>query len=142
MKTNEIKNKCVLVINPELPIGLIANTAAILGITLGYKHNSIIGEDVIDASNKCHIGITNIPIPILKGTKDKVKELLEEIRTNHSDELTIVDFSDVAQSCTDYEDYIVKVNELTSDRFEYLGIGIYGPMKILNKLTGSMPLLR
>ena len=65
-----------------------------------------------------------------------------EIKTNHSDELTIVDFSDVAKSCTDYEDYILKVNELTSDGFEYLGIGIYGPMKILNKLTGSMPLLR
>lgn len=142
MKTNEIKNKCVLVIDSELPIGLIANTAAILGITLGHKHNVIIGEDIIDASNQCHLGITNIPIPILKGTKDKVKELLETTRTNYSDELTIVDFSEVAQSCTDYQDYILKVNELTSDTFEYLGIGIYGPVKILNKLTGSMPLLR
>lgn len=142
MKTNEIKNKCVLVIDSDLPIGLIANTAAILGITLGHKYSSIIGEDTIDASNQCHLGITNIPIPILKGTKDKVKELLKEIRINYSDDLTIVDFSKVAQSCTDYNDYTLKVNNLTSDTFEYLGIGIYGPMKILNKLTGSMPLLR
>ncbi len=141
MKTNEIKNKCVLVLDSELPIGLIANTAAILGITLGYKHNSIIGEDVIDASNQCHLGITNIPIPILNGTKEKVKELLEEIRNNYSDDLTMVDFSETAQSCTNYQDYITKVNGCTADAFKYLGIGIYGPVNIVNKLTGSMPLL-
>ncbi len=142
MTTNEIKNKCVLVLDSELPVGLIANTAAILGITIGYKHNSIIGEDVIDASNQCHLGITNIPIPILKGTKEKVKELIEEIRNNYSNDLTMVDFSEIAQSCTDYQDYITKVNGRTADTFEYLGIGIYGPMNIINKLTGSMPLLR
>lgn len=140
MKTDG--NKCVLVIDSNLPIGLIANTATIIGITLGYKHNCIIGEDVIDASNQCHIGITNIPIPILKGTKEKVKELLEEIKINYSDELTVVDFSETAQCCTEYEDYILKVKDLTSDAFKYLGIGIYGSKKILNKLTGSMPLLR
>ncbi|MGB8455817.1 MAG: DUF2000 domain-containing protein [Anaerocolumna sp.] len=142
MKANEIENKCVLVLDSELPIGLIANTAAILGITLGYKHNSIIGADTFDASNQCHLGITNIPIPILKGTKNKVKELLEEVRNNYSEDVTMVDFSEVAQSCTDYQDYILKVNEHTADTFNYLGIGIYGPVKIVNRLTGSMPLLR
>lgn len=142
MDTNELQNKCVLVIDSTLPIGLIANTAAILGITLGYKHNCIIGEDILDASNQHHIGITNIPIPILNGTKEKVKELLEEIKNNYSKELTVVDFSETAQSCTGYDDYTLKVKNLTSDKFKYLGIGIYGPKKILNKLTGSMPLLR
>lgn len=142
MKTTEIENKCVLVIDSELPIGLVANTATILGITLGHKHSCMIGEDIMDASNHCHIGITNIPIPILKGTKEKIKELLEKIRTKYSDELTIIDFSETAQSCTDYNDYISRVKNLTSSEFDYLGIGIYGPKKILNKLTGSMPLLR
>lgn len=142
MKTTEIENKCVLVIDSELPVGLIANTAAILGMTMGYKHNCIIGEDIMDASNQCHVGITNIPIPILKGTIEKIKKLLEEIRTNYADELTIIDFSETAQSCTDYNDYISKVKNLSSNEFEYLGIGIYGPKKILNRLTGNMPLLR
>ncbi|WP_243109946.1 DUF2000 domain-containing protein [Clostridium sp. E02] len=142
MKTTEIENKCVLVIDSELPVGLIANTAAILGMTMGYKHNCIIGEDIMDASNQCHVGITNIPIPILKGTIEKIKKLLEEIRTNYADELTIIDFSETAQTCTDYNDYISKVKNLSSNEFEYLGIGIYGPKKILNRLTGNMPLLR
>lgn len=142
METNEVKTKCVLVIDAGLPLGLIANTAAILGITLGYKHSNIIGGDVLDASGQLHMGITNIPIPILKADKEKVKELIGEIREQYADVLTLVDFSDVAQSCTDYQDYIQKVNKHNADNFEYLGFGIYGPMKIVNKLTGSMPLLR
>ncbi len=55
MKTNTVENKCVLVIDSELPIGLIANTAAILGITLGHKFGHIVGEDVSDASNQSHL---------------------------------------------------------------------------------------
>jgi drug/metabolite transporter (DMT)-like permease len=142
METNEVINKCVLVIDSELPIGLIANTAAILGITLGYRHNCIIGEDVTDASNQCHMGITNIPIPILKATRERVKELFEEVKANYSNDVTIVDFSETAQSCIEYDDYISKVKNLEFGEFRYYGIGMYGPKKILNKLTGSMPLLR
>lgn len=142
MEMIKIENKAVLIIDPELPIGLIANTAAVLGITLGYKHQCIIGEDITDASNQNHLGITNIPIPILKGTKSLVKELLTEVKSKYNNDVTVIDFSKTAQLCTDYHDYISKVKNLASDEFEYLGIGLYGPKKILNKLTGSMALLR
>lgn len=37
MEMKEVRNKCVLIIDSELPVGLIANTACILGITLGYS---------------------------------------------------------------------------------------------------------
>lgn len=142
MEMKEVRNKCVLIIDSELPVGLIANTACILGITLGYRHSNMIGEDITDASQQSHSGITNVPIPILKGNKEKIKQLLEEIRTKYDGELTVVDFSETAQCCTDYNDYIEKVHANSADDFQYLGIGIYGPMKIINKLTGSMPLLR
>ncbi|MDQ0200724.1 hypothetical protein J2S10_003926 [Neobacillus ginsengisoli] len=32
---SNLETKCVLVIDENLPLGLIANTAAILGVTLG-----------------------------------------------------------------------------------------------------------
>ena len=34
--------KCVMVIDEHLPLGIIANTAAIMGITLGKKTPSVI----------------------------------------------------------------------------------------------------
>jgi len=141
MDTEE-ENKAVLIIDSELPTGIIANTAAILGITLGFKHQCIIGEDITDASSQNHLGITNIPIPVLKGTKSLLKELLAEVKSKHHNDVTVIDFSKTAQLSTDYDDYTLKARNLASDKFEYLGIGMYGPKRILNKLTGSIALLR
>ena len=58
--------KCVLVIDGTLPLGLIANTAAILGITLGKHLPQAVGPDVRDKSGRAHLGITALPVPILR----------------------------------------------------------------------------
>lgn len=52
--------KCVMVINAELPLGLIANTAGILGVTLGKLAPQIVGEDVVDQSGNSHRGVVAI----------------------------------------------------------------------------------
>ena len=59
--------KCVMVIDEELPLGLIANTAAVLAMSIGDKIKGIIGDDVRDGDGQLHRGITNLPIPLLKG---------------------------------------------------------------------------
>lgn len=40
--------KCVMVIDEHLPLGIIANAAAIMSITLRKKMPEIVGTDVID----------------------------------------------------------------------------------------------
>jgi hypothetical protein len=52
---NDYDMKCVMVIDPELPIGVIANTSAILGVTLGKHIPKQVGDDVVDASNKMNL---------------------------------------------------------------------------------------
>lgn len=131
-----------MVINSELPLGLIANTAAVLSLTLGKKIKDIIGPDVFDASGRCHVGITTIPIPILKSDSRKIKELRDKVASGDFSDLLIVDFSNAAQTTTTYEDYIEKISKFTTEDLEYLGIAIYGDRKKVNKLTGSLPLLR
>lgn len=37
--------KCVMVIDEKLPLGVIANAAAIMGITLGKKMPEVVGAD-------------------------------------------------------------------------------------------------
>ena len=49
--------KCVMVIDESLPLGIIANTAAIMGITLGKKMPEVVGADVTDQSGNEHLGI-------------------------------------------------------------------------------------
>lgn len=138
---NEEK-KCVMVIDENLPLGIIANTTAILGNTLGSHYPSVVGKDVLDESGNSHLGIIEIPIPILKGNKELLKDLREKLYLNDYQDLIVADFSDVAQSCKTYDEYIDKISKVDSNDITYFGIAIYGNKKQVNKLTGSMGLLR
>ena len=133
--------KCVMIIDENLPIGLIANTTAVLGATLGKINKQIIGNDVCDLDNKIHPGIVNIPIPILKANSQLIRELLDKTN-NYLDEISVIDFCDLAQSCKDYEDYTSKMKLTSEKTLNYSGICLYGNKKRINKLTGNLPLLR
>ncbi|MBI9048139.1 MAG: DUF2000 domain-containing protein [Anaerolineaceae bacterium] len=136
------ETKCVIVADENLPAGLLANTTAILGISLGRSVPECVGEDVHDASGKVHTGIITVPVPILKGNSTKIRDLREKLFSDDFAELTVVDFSDVAQSCTVYSDYIEKAGNTIEEEHTYLGVVIYGDKKKVNKLTGNLPLLR
>lgn len=134
--------KCVMVLDEHLPLGLIANTAAILGITLGKKMPEVVGADVADQSGNAHLGIIEFPVPILKGTPENLKALREKLYAPEFEEVTVVDFSDLAQSCKTYDEFISKMHTAAEIDLSYFGVALCGPKKKVNKLTGSLPLLR
>ena len=134
--------KCVMVIDEHLPLGMIANTAAIMGITLGKKMPEVVGTDVTDRTGKEHLGIIAFPVPILKGNAESMKAIREKLYEPDFSDLTVVDFSDLAQSCKTYDEFIGKMKEVSEVDLNYFGIAICGAKKKVNKLTGNMPLLR
>lgn len=134
--------KCVMVIDESLPLGLIANTAAIMGITLGKKRAEVVGADVVDKSGHSHLGIIEFPVPILKGSSEIIKQIREKLYQPDFEDLMVVDFSDLAQSCKTYEEFCDRMAGVPEDMLRYFGIAICGTKKKVNKLTGSMPLLR
>ncbi len=139
---SHFEKKCVLVIDEKLPLGLIANTAAILGVTLGAKVADMIGDNVVDGSGIEHLGIVKAPIPILKGTTELLSNLKDKTMTEPFLDLIVVDFSDVAQRCKTYEDYVTKLQTMSKVDYRYFGLGIYGDTKKVNSLTGDIALLR
>lgn len=134
--------KCVMVIDETIPLGLIANTAAIMGITLGKVMPEIVGANVTDQTGNVHLGLITFPVPILKGTPEAIKAIREKLLQPDFAELTVVDFSDLAQSCLTYEDYTARMAETPENALQYFGLAICGAKKKVNKLTGSLPLLR
>ncbi|MEA5092699.1 hypothetical protein SDC9_34923 [bioreactor metagenome] len=134
--------KCVMVIDEELPVGIIANTAAILGVTMGKQMPETVGANVIDKTGNVHLGIVNLPIPILKGQATLLKELRKKLYEPEFAGMTVVDFSDVAQGCKAYGEFIDKIAEVQVNELQYFGLAICGNKKKVNKLTGNMPLLR
>lgn len=134
--------KCVMVIDEKLPLGIIANTAAIMGITLGKERPELVGRDVCDRSGKLHQGIIEFPVPILKGDSGLIKSIRERLYDPEFSDLSVVDFSDLAQGCKTYEEFIEKMSKVSGTELNYLGIAICDAKKKVNKLTGNVPLLR
>ena len=135
-------DKCVIILDDSLPAGLIANTAAILGITLGKERPDIVGPDVSDRSGNLHRGITALPIPILRGDPAMIRALRARLYEPEFDQVVVVDFTHLAQTCGHYREFTEKLSKNDSDDLAYMGIGLCGPKKKINKLTGGIPLLR
>ena len=134
--------KCVMVIDEHLPLGIIANTVAIMGITLGKEMPEVVGANVFDKSGNRHLGIIEFPVPILKGNADVIKSIREKLYEPDFTDLTVVDFSDLAQGCKTYDEFIDKMKNISEVDLNYFGVAICGAKKKVNKLTGSLPLLR
>lgn len=132
--------KCVIVVDEALPIGLIANTAAILGITLGARLPETVGASVRDGSGREHMGIIEFPVPILKASADIINSLRLTLYDSGYSDLTAADFSDVAQSCKTYDEYIDKMS--AAEEIRYFGIALCGDKKKVSSLTGNLPLLK
>lgn len=142
MNMNMQNEKCVMIIDESLPLGIIANTAAIMGITLGKKMPEVVGADVYDKTGREHLGIIEFPVPILKSNAEKLKEIRERLYEAEFSEVMVIDFSDLAQGCKAYDEFILKMNETSEKELQYLGIALCGEKKKVNKLTGSIALLR
>ena len=134
--------KLVMVVNKDLPLGLIANTTAVLGITVGRLFEEVVGPDIYDADGNLHLGITSRVIPILAGTGEQIRTIRDRAVEDGNEDIQVIDFSEIAQKCKSYNDYREHLSNMKYEDIYYLGICMYGPVKKINKLTGSMPLLR
>lgn len=139
---NAENEKCVIIIDEALLPGAAANTAAILGITMGMKLPDVVGPDVPDRDGCTHMGIIQFPVPVLKASRERMQALRSELFSEEYAGLTVADFSDLAQSCKTYEEFTAKMASCPEKELSYIGLAICGSKKKVNRLTGSMPLLR
>lgn len=132
--------KVAMIIDENLPLGLMANTAAVLGVSLGHSQDSVVGWEVVDADGSAHAAITNTPIPLLAASADALKE----IRTSalKQPQLQVIDFCETAQTARHYEQYAARLAQQGAAELCYRGICLCGPTKQVNQLTGSLRLLR
>lgn len=134
--------KCVMILDETLPRGLIANAAAILGITLGKTLPAIVGQTVTDKDGNEHAGIITIPVPVLAGSRDRIQSLRQKLFGADFSDVVAVDFSDLAQGCKTYAEYIGKMADTRESELAYFGIALCGDKKKVNRLTGNLPLLK
>lgn len=135
-------HKCVLIIDNAQPTGIVANIASVLSMTLGNKVDNIVSHDVYDKQGEKHLGITQLPIPILGAAPDKIKDIRKNLLALDIEDFVLVDFSTIAQHSKTYDEYELEMQKADEDELHYIGIGICAEKKVINKSTGNLSLIR
>ncbi len=134
--------RCVFIIDRSLPQGLVANTAAILAMTLGKERPDLVGRDVRDADGIRHPGITSIVLPILTADADGLRTLRDRAGALDGAGLGLIGVTDTAQRAKSYDVYEASMGETRHKDLRYLGLCLHGPAALVRSLTGSLPLMR
>ena len=130
--------KSAIIINPDIPIGLLANSVACIASGLFVNGDDFVGDEIagIDIT---FIPITKIPILILKPGKNTLAELCIKAKKLN---LKYMAFTHEAQSTTSYEQYTKRVLGKDIHSVTLVGLGVVGEEKVVNSLVGSLPMLR
>lgn len=130
--------RCAIVIDRSLPPGRAANAAAVIALTMGQRHPTLPGPDLIDADGLAHPGLIPIGIAVLGAEADALAPLRDKAAAAG---IAIVDFPVQGQETTDYALFRARVAEVRTAALRYVGVGLYGPRKAVGKLVGKLSLL-
>ncbi|ENN87403.1 hypothetical protein RHSP_27501 [Rhizobium freirei PRF 81] len=133
--------RLAIVINPDLPLGLIANTAGAIAIGLGARFPALAARQLVDSEGRTVDISSNTPVPMLQADADTIRSLLLKALQQQS-ERAVVAFPAFARSLHDYREYETRFpdRDLAAEAID--GLGIAGPSKWVKSLTGSLKLLR
>lgn len=133
--------RIAIIVNPELPVGLIANTTGAVGIGLAAKFPQLAGMTLYDAAGKEIDVSSKLPVPILQANASQMREVLIKALAL-TDERAIVPFPAFARAMHSFQDYEVAfpLRSLIDEQLD--GLGLVGPEKWVRSLTGSLKLLR
>ncbi|NLR99610.1 DUF2000 domain-containing protein [Rhizobium sp. P38BS-XIX] len=133
--------RLAIVINPALPLGLIANTAAAIAIGLGARFPALAARQLSDREGRTIDISSNLPVPMLQADAEAITALLLKALAQQGEQ-AIVPFPAFARSLHDYREYETAFpdRDLAGEVID--GLGIAGPSKWVKSLTGSLKLLR
>ena len=131
--------RCVIVVDQALPVGRAANAAAVIALTIGKRHPTLAGPDLMDRSGASHPGLIPIGISILGAPEADLADLRGKALAR---DLDVVDFPVQGQETTDYAAFGRAVGEVETDALRYVGVGVYGPRRTVGKVVGKYGLLK
>lgn len=140
MKFDASQHRCTIIIDKDLPAGLAMNAASIIAISFGRTVENLVGPDMKSLDNVNYPGVIYSPLPILLASGEYLRTI--QINAESNDDMDVMPFSALAQSCKTYEEYGEKISSVRSDSIELIAIGIIGPKKKVTKMTGNLPLYK
>lgn len=133
--------RLAIVVNPDLPLGLIANTAGAIAIGLGARLPALAARQLTDRAARTVDISSSQPIPILQADGEAIRALMLKALAQPG-ERAVVPFPAFARSLHHYAEYEAAFpgRDLGEEAID--GLGLAGPAKWVRSLTGSLKLLR
>lgn len=140
MKFEADQHRCTIIIDKKLPAGLAINAASVIGISFGRMVENLIGPDMQSLDNINYPGVIYSPLPVLLAPGEYIRQL--QTAAESDDDMYLMPFSALAQSCKTYDEYGEKISSVNSNNIELVAIGLIGPRKKITKMTGNLPLYK
>jgi hypothetical protein len=132
------ETKTALVIRSDLAGWQSANVAAFLAGGLAGTHGHIMGEPYRDATGRAYTALIREPVFIYGGT-------VEELRRTHqralSRELVPAVYIEAMFKTTNDADNRTAFAAAPVDALDFVGIGVHGPRKIVDKVVNGLKFL-
>lgn len=136
-----LDKRIVIIVDPALPLGLLANTVATIAVGLGAAEPGFGDTVLTDVSGRSIKNSANRPVPILQAPADLIRMILLKALPAPDSGL-VVPFPLFARSLHAFADYQMQfpTRDLSAETIE--GLGLAGPERWVKSLTGSLKLLR
>ncbi|MET0258649.1 MAG: DUF2000 domain-containing protein [Methylobacterium sp.] len=130
--------KPVIVLAETLPVGLKANFAAVLAMSLGKLMPELVGADTPTADGIALSGITTVALPILGAPASELPRLFMQ-----ADGLPVrLAYMRSAFEARTYEDYTDRIAAAPLAQHEPQALLLAGPRKAIDRLCGRLALVR
>jgi hypothetical protein len=132
------ETKTALVLRKDLAPWQIANVAAFLAGGLAATHPVLKGEPYRDGGGKAYSALIREPVFVYGGT-------VEELRRTHqralSRELVPAVYIEAMFKTTNDADNRATFAAAPTDALDFVGIGVHGPRKTIDKVINSLKFL-
>lgn len=135
------EKRMAIVVDPALPIGLLANTVAAISVGIGCSHPDFGGQELADLTGATFTQSANRPVPVLQASPEQLAALVQKASPVPAGG-TVVIFPQFARAIHDVAAYVEELKARTIAAETIEGIGLAGPEKWVKSLTGSLKLLR
>lgn len=129
-----------LIVDPELPPGLLANTVAVISAGLGARYPGVGGVQLIDRTGIAFFNSADRPIPILQAAPAEMRAVM--LRAAADAAVVPVIFPAFARALHAFADYAALVPDTDLAAAKIDGIGLAGPKKAVRSITGALKLFR
>ncbi|WP_186386415.1 DUF2000 domain-containing protein [Stappia sp. TSB10P1A] len=130
--------KPVIILCESLPVGLKANFSAVLGMSLGQLHPDLVGADTPTGDGVALSGITRVALPVLGAPEDDLPQLFAA-----AEALPVrLAYMRAAFEARNYDDYRARIASAPLAGHRPQALLLAGPRKAVDRICGSLPLLR